>query len=116
MHDFRRLKAWQKANALELRMEAFVTRIGRTHPALADQIERATASIAANIAEGCGRETKADFRRFITISIGSTTELENHLIRAHQRGLITDVELDSLIADSTEVRKILHGLRKSLAA
>ena len=81
---------------------------------LADQLERSAGSIAANISEGCGRETKADFKRFLTMAIASTTETENHLIRAHQRSLITETDLDSLTADAIEVRKVINGLRKSL--
>jgi four helix bundle protein len=70
--------------------------------------------IAANVAEGCGRETKADFRRFLTIAIGSATETENHLIRAWQLKLISEAEFERLSADCAEVRRIIFGLRKSL--
>jgi four helix bundle protein len=114
MQDFRKLIAWQRASALEDRLDPIVQRIGKQRPALADQISRAAASITANIAEGCGRESKADFRRFLTQSIGSSTELESHLIRALRFSLITQAEHDSLVADVVLVRKPTHGLRKRL--
>lgn len=114
MHDFRRLIAWQKANAFEVRVQSALDRIAERRPALSNQLERSAGSIAANVAEGCGRETKTDFRRFLTMAIGSSTETENHLIRAHQLGLIPAAEFDALTADCTEIRKIIHGLRKSL--
>ena len=114
MRDFRNLIAWQKASALEDRLEPFIQRIKRDRPALADQIDRAVASIPANIAEGCGRPTRPDLKRFLNQAVGSTTELENHLIKARKLRLITQDEHDSLVADVIEVRKIIHGLRKSL--
>ena len=44
---------------------------------LKDQIERASLSVPSNIAEGHERNTKADFQRFLTISLGSNAELFN---------------------------------------
>ena len=114
MRDFRKLIAWQKASALEDRVEPFMQLIIRKRPTLGDQIDRSTGSIPANIAEGCGRETKADFRKFLTQAISSSTELENHLIKARKLKLITPADMESLTADVIEVRKIIHGLRNSL--
>jgi four helix bundle protein len=114
MRDFRNLIAWQKASALEDQLEPIVQRIKRNRPALADQIDRAVSSIAANISEGCGRATIPDFKRFLSQAIGSTTELENHLLRARKLDLISEDELKSLSDATTEVRKIIHGLYKSL--
>lgn len=114
MRDFRKLIAWQKASALEDLFEPFVQRLTKQRPALADQIDRAVSSIPANIAEGCGRPTQADFKRFLNNAVGSTTEVENHLIKARKLGLITLAECDALTAGTIEVRKIIHGLRKSI--
>ena len=114
MQDFRNLIAWQKASALEDRVWELAKRIQPKHRGLADQIDRAASSITWNIAEGAGRETKADFRKFLTSSISSSTEVEDHTIRAFKRGFISREEHDSLIADAVEVRKIIHGLRKRL--
>jgi four helix bundle protein len=114
MRDFRNLIAWQKAVALEDLMEPFIQRIKKQRPSLADQLDRSTGSIAANIAEGCGRATIPDFKRFLSQSISSTTEVENHLLKACRRKLITNDELETLIAATVEVRKVTHGLRNSL--
>ena len=114
MRDFRKLIAWQKATALETRLEPFIQRIARTRPSLADQIDRAVSSISANIAEGCGRFTIPDLKRFLSQAVGSTSEVENHLLKAQRLNLITAEEADSLITDTIEIRKIIHGLRNSL--
>jgi four helix bundle protein len=105
---------WQKARELGLQLDTVLPKIAAKRPWLAEQIERAAESIAANICVGCGRESKADFRRFLTMAIGSTTELENHLIRAHDKGLLSTDAYHALTAATVEVRKMLHGLRKSL--
>lgn len=81
---------------------------------LADQIDRSVGSIPANISEGCGKDTKLDFKRFLNHAVSSSTELENHLIKALKLKLIAQEEHDSLVADVVEVRKIIHGLKKSL--
>lgn len=47
--------------------------------ALRDQIRRASMSVCANIAEGCGRRSKKDISRFLTMSIGSVNEVKAHL-------------------------------------
>jgi len=114
MRDFRKLIAWQKATALEARLEPFIQRIAARRPSLAEQIDRAVSSISANIAEGCGRSTIPDLKRFLSQAIGSTSEVENHLLKAQRLNLITDQEAESLIVDTIEIRKITHGLRNSL--
>ena len=113
--SFRDVVVWQKAHALTVRLDEYLPRIAEKKPRLADQIGRAADSIPANIAEGCGRETKADFRRLLSMAVGSTTELENHLIRAHAAGLLDTQDFHSLVSATIEIRKMLHGLRKSLS-
>lgn len=46
---------------------------------LVDQIKRAGISVAANIAEGYGRNTKRDFSQFLSIALGSVNEVITYL-------------------------------------
>jgi four helix bundle protein len=83
---------------------------------LTAQVRRAAVSVAANLAEGCGRRTAADFGRFVQIAIGSASELEYHLVLAADLGFLTrdrHVELDNCV---TEVKRMLTGLAKKLTA
>jgi four helix bundle protein len=87
--SFRDLRVWHQAVALA---DEVATRVA-TWPsfersAVGLQLVRAAESIGANIAEGAGRATKADKRRFYLIARGSLYETEHWLIRAEARGLM----------------------------
>lgn len=114
MRNFRSLKVWQASQALSTRLDPYVDRIATRKPGLADQIDRCANSISANIAESCGRESKADRKRFLTMAIASTTELESHFVRATNADLITQTECDSFTEDTTRIRKMLNAYRASL--
>ena len=69
MKDFRELKVWQKAHELTLA----VYRVTATFPreelyGLTSQMRRASSSIAANLAAGCGRNGDAEFDRYCSIA------------------------------------------------
>jgi len=115
MRDFRKLICWQKARALNRRIQPTIRTIKRQNRNLADQLDRSVSSIAALIAEGAGRETNADFRVFLTRSVSSANEVENHLIEATDKDYLPPAEKDPLIEDTIEVRKVTIGLRKTLA-
>jgi four helix bundle protein len=67
-------------------------------------------SIPANIAEGCGRESSADFARFLQIAMGSASELEYHLILANELGYLDKGKADKYKSAVIEVKKMLAGL------
>jgi four helix bundle protein len=114
MPDFRKLIVWQKAHVLSLRLDAVADRIALKNPDLARQLERAGAAIPAAIAEGRGRATDKDFARYVSIGIGESTEVENHLQRAYDKRLISRAEYVALTRATIEVRKMLVGLRNAL--
>jgi four helix bundle protein len=89
MKDFRELKVWEKAHALVLNLYRETTSFPPSELyGLTVQIRRAAASIPANIAEGCGRGSSADFARFLQIAMGSACELEYHLLLARDLGFL----------------------------
>ena len=85
------------------------------HAALRSQIIRAAMSVPANIVEGCGQGSAKQFSRFLLIALNSATELEYHLITARDLKLVRAEESLSLLSQTIEVRKMLHGLRRRLA-
>ena len=78
------------------------------------QVRRAAASIAANIAEGYGRETTGSFIQFLRIAQGSVKELETHLLLAGRVQLSKAEELAPLLDQCERVSKMLRNLIRSL--
>lgn len=117
MKDFRKLDVWKKAHALTIHIyEATSTFPKNELYGLTSQLQRSAASIGANLAEGCGRETAADFRRFVQIASGSACEVEYHLILAHDLGLFEGRSHQSLNASVNEIKRMLVGLSRHLSS
>ena len=117
MKDFRELKVWQKAHSLTLA----VYKATRTFPreeqyGLTSQLRRAASSIAANLAEGCGRNGDAELARFCAIAMGSASELEYHVLLAKDLKLLAPETYAELIECTTEVKRMLTGLQAKLRA
>ena len=70
------------------------------------QLRRCSASIA-NIAEGCGRSGDAELGRFMLISMGSASELECHLLLAHDLGCLDTRDYRELSQRTEEVKRML---------
>lgn len=81
---------------------------------LTAQIRRAAASIAANVAEGHGRESTGAFVQFVRVAQGSLKELETHLMLAHRVGIAAKIKTDPLLADCETVGRMLRSLIRSL--
>ncbi len=84
------------------------------HPGLADQVERAAGSIGANIAEGSGHKSRKEFARYLTYSIASSCELENHVATARDIDLISWPKSVRVFEEIEGVRKMLTRLRDKL--
>ena len=80
------------------------------------QLRRACSSIAANLAEECGRSGDAEFARFGSIAMGSASELEYHLLLAKDLKLIKPTDYEELALRVTELKRMLTALIKKLNA
>jgi four helix bundle protein len=74
------------------------------------------ASIPANLAEGCGKRSDAEFARYVDIALGSAKEAENHLLFACDMGWVDKTSYAVLDARLTEVRRMLFALGKAVRA
>lgn len=115
MQPFRKLLVWQTAHQLALQLY----KTTRTFPAderygLTSQIRRSAASVCANIAEGCGRQTRRDFARFAYIALGSASELEYHLLMAADLEILSRDMYRPLEESVTRVKRMLTGLIRKL--
>lgn len=111
MKDFRELKVWDKAHRLALNVYVSTRDFPKTEVyGLTSQMRRASASIPANIAEGCGRDGDGELGRFLQIAMGSASELEYYLILAHDLQLIEGRSSDVLSQQVIEVKRMLASL------
>ncbi len=117
MKAFRELKVWEKSHELTLA----VYHATKTFPkqemyALTSQIRRASASIPANIAEGCGRNGDAELARFCQIAMGSASELEYHLLLARDLRYLNSSDYERIMSEVSEVKRMLTSFIQKLNA
>src|SRR3954454_11779504 len=77
---------------------------------LTSQIRRSSASIGANLAEGCGRRSDGEMARYVQIAMGSRAELSYHLLLARDLGLLTKQCFEDLQTHVSEVMRMLSAL------
>lgn len=115
MKDFRNLKVWELSHKIALQIYSLCTAFPKEEMyGLTSQIRRASASIPTNISEGCGRDSDADFRRFIQIAFGSACEVEYLLTLTNELKILSINDYDQLNPKVIEIKKMLSGLIKKL--
>jgi len=111
MKDYRDLKVWEKAHSLTLRLYQATRGFLREEMyGLTSQIRRCSSSIGANIAEGCGKRGNAEFQRFLQIASGSGSELDYHLLLAHDLGSLAAEDYRGLAEELAVIRRMLTSL------
>jgi four helix bundle protein len=115
MGDYRGLKVWERAHELTLE----IYRATRSFPdterfGLTSQLMRAAASIPANLAEGCGRNSQGELNRFCGISMGSARELEYHLLLAKDLGYLEEDSFTRLADRTDHVKRMLANLQDAI--
>jgi four helix bundle protein len=116
MRDFRELKVWHKSHALTLDAYRATRMLPKTEMfGLTTQIRRCSASIAANIAEGCGRSGNGDLQRFLEIAAGSASELEYHFVLARDLKYLDEESFARLSEAVIEVKRMLASLTRKVS-
>ena len=115
MKDFRNLQVWQKAHKVVLD----VYKCTKHFPSeeiygMTRQMRTAASSVPINIAEGCGRGSDADLRRFLQMAMGSTSDLEHQLQLSCELQYLSPSIYAPLNENVVEVKKMLSGLMKKL--
>ena len=117
MQDYRRLSVWAKAHVHTLNVRRATYRFPRAgYASLKSQVTRAAESIPFNIVEGCGSSSQKEMGRFLDISIKSSMELEYQLVLAKDYGVLAEREWNALAEATTEIRRMLCGLRAKVLA
>ncbi|MCG2460797.1 four helix bundle protein [Flavobacteriaceae bacterium F89] len=115
MRDFRKYKVWELGLEITLSMYKITLSFPQEEIyGITSQLRRAAYSIPSNIAEGCRRESDAEFKRFLMISQGSSSELGNFSILANGLGYIDDSIYSQLNDNINKVKRSLNNLIQKL--
>jgi four helix bundle protein len=115
MSDYNKLKVWRRSVDLAIA----VYRATKDFPddeifGLRLQMRRAAVSVPSNLAEGAGRSTTKDYRRFAIQARGSILELQTQILISGELGFIDQSAKVHLTAKAAEVGKMLNGLIRYL--
>ena len=111
MQNYKDLKVWEKAHQFTL----MVYETSKHFPkeelyGLTNQLRRSAYSIPANIAEGCGKNTKADFANFLNIALGSANESEYFILLTKDLAYINTEKFETLSKLINEIKAMLIAL------
>lgn len=117
MRPHQNLDAWVKAIELVTDVYKGTEHFPREERyGLTIQIRRAAVSIAANIAEGAGRQSKKEFAHFLSNSQGSASELETELIIARRLGYLSEDGFARLTNTLERIGRLITGLRRHVSS
>ena len=111
------MKVWEKAHRLTLAIYKSTEQFPKQELySLTNQIQRAVVSVPANIAEGCGKDSDAELKRYFVIAMGSASELEYLILLACELGYLQSNKYQSIQNDLVEMRKMLNSFIQTLKA
>lgn len=117
MKDYRQLEVWKRSHKFTLEVYSHTKLFPKDELfGLTSQLRRCTSSVPANLAEGCGRDTDTELKRFIDIAHGSASEAEYFLLLAHDLGYLTASEHSRLADEISQIKRMLGAFARKLKA
>lgn len=117
MQNYKDLKVWEKSHHFTLKIYEATKKFPKDELyALTSQLRRASSSIPANIAEGCGKMTKQDFAKYLNISLGSSNESEYFIILSKDLNYLSQEDFDILSSLINEIKGMLIALVNKVRA
>lgn len=115
MHNYKKLNVWISSISLVKNIYNLTRKFPKEEMfVLTQQLRRAAISIPSNIAEGAGRNSNAQFKNFLQISIGSCFEVETQLIISKELEYISEEEQETISKELDSIMKMNHNLQKTL--
>ncbi|NND61815.1 MAG: four helix bundle protein [Flavobacteriaceae bacterium] len=115
MRDFKKYDIWKLSHELTLSIYKLTDSFPSAEKfGLISQIRRSSASIPTNISEGCGRDTDADFNRFLSIALSSATETEYLLILSKDLNHLKDNEFEKFDQRINTIKRKIYTLKQKL--
>src|SRR6476659_9031043 len=117
MRDFQKLDFWQLSYKLALRIYKSTQSFPKEELfGIVSQIRRSAVSIPSNIAEGCGRNSISELKRFLAIASGSASELQYQLILSFDLGYLNESLYKELCSEIIFIRKTIYQYSNKLTA
>ena len=115
MKSHKNLIVWQKSMTLVTRIYEVTRKFPKEELfGITSQMRRAAVSIPSNIAEGYGRIYGKETLKFLSIALGSASELETQLQICFRLGFGSNIELDELTNLTNEILRMLASLIKTV--
>lgn len=115
MADYRKLEIFALAHELAVELCLLTRDLPRGYRGeLGDQLRRGSMSVAANIVEGCGRDSEGDMHRHFRIALGSAAEVEYLLVYARDTAAAPRATVEPLISKAASIRRMVAGFIKRL--
>ena len=115
VENFEDLDAWKKARKLANEIYSVTpnNKFAKDY-GLRDQIQRASVSVMANIAEGFDSNSDEDFIRFLKYALRSATEIQSHLYVAKDQNYISEDDFDHIYSNTIAIKNLISGLIRYL--
>ena len=113
MRKYKDLKFWIRSVDLTTEIYELTSKFPAEEKfGLISQMRRSSISISSNIAEGAGRSSDKDFKRFLDISYGSLYELQTHLIISNNLRFVDDELFEKVEREIIEIQKMVFTYAK----
>lgn len=117
MRDYQHLEIWQRSHKLTLKIYSITQAFPKEELyGLVSQMRRSVSSVPTNIAEGCGRESIAELKRFLTIAAGSSSELQYQFILSKDLNYIDETLFKELFDEIPQIRRMFYSYSERLKA
>ncbi|MEO6327893.1 MAG: four helix bundle protein [Ginsengibacter sp.] len=115
MRNFQELSIWQRSHLFTLKIYSVTKNFPKDEMfGIISQMRRSSSSIPTNIAEGCGRNSNPEMKRFLVIATGSSSELEYQLILCKDLQYLSNDSCKELQGELIEIRKMIYAFIKNL--
>jgi len=115
MRDFKKYNIWKLSHVFTLKIYELTKSFPKDEIyGLTSQLRRASSSIPTNISEGCGRDSDAEFNRFLTIALGSASEVEYLIILSKDLKYISIDSFKALNEDINLIKRKIYSLKQKL--
>ena len=112
---FEDIQGWQEARTLTKKIYELTNKSPfKRDRGLCNQIQKASVSIMANIAEGFDRQSKREFIKFLYYASGSASEVQSHLYVALDQNYITEEVFEGTYKQAQKTKSLVNGFIKYL--